>query len=364
MRLFLALLLFVSGLSFALVPHVLAQASAAGDDAIRDTVDAEAVEKEAQRADWTIRWIAPLACGDARGALERVQALVSEASPGPWLASVRISAPDAEGAPWTLALAVEGPMRGIRALSGASCPGLVESVALILALTFGELDAEALARLETTSTPTDATGATGPQPEPTSEPETAPDPDPEREPELSADKQEPGRSEWSLGFMLEIPFDLGGLPGPSGGGGLSLFAHHRFAGLELAGRVLAPSEADGANGAIASVFGYQLEGRVCGHARVGPMGLGACGYGGVGELVGEGRGVDTPQAGAALWASAGLFARARAHLPLGFRIQLDVGAAFELSSPVFELDGVAVHEPALASFRAVLGLGWGGSPRN
>jgi hypothetical protein len=86
----------------------------------------------------------------------------------------------------------------------------------------------------------------------------------------------------------------------------------------------------------------------------------ACAGGELGELVGEGSGVDRALTASGLWVAATASAALRA--PLGaspFYWEAGWGVAWALMRPQFGFDGLGIlHEASPASGRLWLGLGW------
>jgi len=284
---------------------------------------------------------APAECPGAHAVEQAVSAHVGRAVP---LAGVSVTIAR-EAASWHARLQTPD---GERELEAETCDAAIEAVALVLALA-----ADAEARVP----------PTGPVP-------SAPSPPGARDAlpgaasgHASTSDTAPGAPppEVALGLTAGVLGEVGLLPAPSLGARLGLDATFRAWRLELAGMALLPRRGElGSSGDVAADIGWcAAELTLCRHLA---GELEACASAELGQLRGEGAGVDAPQAARGTWfawAPSAVWSAPWATPPGRWSWRLGAGAALAVVRPEFGFDGVGVlHRPSPVSGRVWLALGW------
>jgi hypothetical protein len=282
-----------------------------------------------------LAWTAPAPCPDAA----RLRAALAR-SAGDELAGddVRIVV-EPRGELWHARVHMP---TGERELTGESCQALADAVIVILSLANEQRAAVAV------------------PPEPVVAPAAAPAArvrEPDRSPPVVAASLYAAPRGVQLGMALLG--EVGLLPGPSAGPRLSLGVSDGRWALELSATLLVPRAASLAGEAAPSAdirwLGAQL--LVC---RASRALLRLCGGGEVGELTGEGQGVERPETAHGAWVA--FVGAAALRGPLGalpVSWEAGVAAASALLRPEFGFDEVGIlHRAGQISGRAWLGLGW------
>jgi len=292
-------------------------------------------------------WNAPESCERERF-LEQVESLTQKER-GAFDVEAEVRIASAAEDDWELTIltrtaASTEPAR--RTVRGRSCDEVMSAGAVAMAMTMKSVEATPVA--DAGETPDSA-------PPPPQDAPPAPVAPPRRETPAgtgSAASREP-----SIGFSLMggATLDTGALPNPALGPALEVAL--RRAGLRVGaqGMLLAPTSEDYGGGASASFYLWALSPILCGELPLGRFALGGCAGYELGRMSGEGSGVSTPRLGSAHWQAMRFELSAAYAAGASFRLTARLGAAVPVSRPIFELDGVEVHEPAPFSLRALVG---------
>ena len=276
---------------------------------------------------------------------------------------------------WRLSLVTEtAGAIGRRSIEAASCDGLADAAALIVALAF-DPDAVA-ATAERARGGGDGQAATTPfeQPEPPSfetlppappklvPPLALPPPTPPRVARVASNHRDGEPLRWAV--SLNAAVDVGSLPAPAFGLGAALSASARLTSLFRIRAALRPVlffpqhaflAGSNAVGGDFDFFNVGLAG--CPELSVADADVGLCVGMELGRMAAEGFGVDTPERQAVLWSALplGLSAGWRFYRPFGLR--LDLGAAVPLSRPRWLLEDIGdVDRPGVVAARGFFAI--------
>jgi hypothetical protein len=248
---------------------------------------------------------------------------------------------------------------GERQLDAESCQAALEAVALVLALAVEpEPDAAMATAAPATTNPPSSPGLASA----TEEESRAAAIGPNRADAGPAASAPADRDERvTLGLSAGLLAEVGVLPAPSLGARLAIGAGWRAWRLELAGVALLPrrAELEGSGDLSARIGWWAAQLAAC-RRVVGP--LEGCLGSELGELRGEGSGVDAPRTARGTWFAETLSAlwSPRRPRPSGpWSWQLGTSVALAVVRPEFGFDGLGVlHRPSPISGRLWLAIDW------
>jgi hypothetical protein len=272
-----------------------------------------------------------------------VEVRVERSDAGKYVADIEV---DAEGG------------RSERRLEHEDCEKLAEASALVIALA---IDPEA--------TRNHQGPADGPSSEPDPSSRSALSPAEDESPSRESPVDDGNSERWSIVVGGEGLAGEGVLPGLGAGVGLTAGVwHHEQVGIVASGRFWGRRRegVPGAPGAEARLQLVSLVAGVCAMPWSRRIGLETCVMGTVGDLAGEGVGLDNPAAGHGRWSAVlGRLGISANSGPWRLTIGLEAGPALE--RPRFVVSSgdseVVVHEAGSVASRAYVGIRWHGAGR-